>query len=60
VFDAATGTVKFKAVQIVGVADNDALIGEGIASGERIVTAGAMLLHEGQQVKLMATDQPAG
>jgi RND family efflux transporter MFP subunit len=60
VFDTATGTVKFKAVHIVGVADNDALVGDGISSGERIVTAGAMLLHEGQQVKLMAADQPAG
>jgi RND family efflux transporter MFP subunit len=59
-FDADTGTVKFKVVKIVGVADNDALVGEGIDSGERIVTAGAMLLHEGQQVKLMAADQPAG
>ncbi len=54
VFDAASSTVAFRPVKVVGFDGNEALIGAGLSGGERVVTAGASLLSAGQKVKLLA------
>lgn len=53
VFDDASSTVRFRPVRLSGFDGNSALIGEGLAPGDRVVTAGAPLLREGQKVRLM-------
>ena len=49
----APGTVEFRAIRISGMEGNSLIVEEGIAPGDRIVTAGAPLLRAGQRVKLM-------
>lgn len=46
-----TMTVAFRPVVFAGADGNDALIGDGLAPGDEVVTAGAGLLTEGQKVK---------
>ncbi len=53
VFDEAGSIVRFRPVRLAGFDGNSALIGEGLQPGERVVTAGAPLLREGQKVRLM-------
>lgn len=64
VFDEASGAVSFRPVTLIGFQRNEALIGEGLKPGERVVTAGAALLRPGQKVKLLveksADTTPAG
>ena len=58
VFDEAASIVKFRPVQLLGFDGNEALIGEGLKPGERVVTAGAALLREGQKVRLVPDPSP--
>ncbi|WP_273456054.1 efflux RND transporter periplasmic adaptor subunit [Nevskia ramosa] len=53
VFDEASSEVHFRPVRLSGFDGNSALIAEGLTPGERVVTAGAPLLREGQKVRLM-------
>lgn len=52
VYDDASSTLTLRQVQIDGVAGNDVLVADGLATGERIVTAGVALLEDGQRVRL--------
>ena len=51
VVDPATSTVAFRPIASAGVVGNDVLIGQGLAPGDVVVTAGAPLLRPGQKVK---------
>ena len=46
--------VRFQPLQIAGVEGNDLLVAAGLKPGDEVVTAGAPLLTEGQQVKRLA------
>lgn len=50
VFDAATGTVRARPVEVAGVDGNLAVIAGGLRPGEEVVSAGVHVLTEGQQV----------
>ena len=58
IFGDSTGAVSFRAVEAVGFDGNDVLLGPTVQAGERIVTAGAGYLHEGQKVRLATTPVP--
>lgn len=58
VVDEAASVVRFRPVQLVGFDGNEALIGTGLAPGERVVTAGAPLLRDAQKVRLMGDAAP--
>lgn len=51
--DAANSTVKAAAVTSAGISGSDWLISGGLAPGDVVVVAGANLLREGQQVRVM-------
>jgi len=51
--DPASMTVSRARVAVAGVTGADVVIGDGIAVGDTIVTAGAHLLRDGQKVKLI-------
>lgn len=53
VVDPKSGKVRTLAVKVGDYIDNDVMILSGLQNGMRVVTAGATLLFEGQQVKLM-------
>lgn len=53
VFDAATGTVKRRAVMIAGVRENSLIIIDGLKPGEHVASAGVSFLRDGQSVKLL-------
>lgn len=55
IFNDSAGAVSFRAVDAIGFDGNDILLGPAVQAGERIVTAGASYLHEGQQVRLAST-----
>jgi hypothetical protein len=48
--DAATSTVRFRAVKLVRVTGETAVI-SGLSSGDPVVSLGAHLLHEGARVR---------
>jgi multidrug efflux system membrane fusion protein len=50
---AADGIVHRASVTVAGVDGNDVRVAEGLAEGDMVVVAGASLLREGEQVKLM-------
>jgi len=52
VYDDDTSTLTLREVAIDGVAGNEVLVADGLAPGERIVTAGVALLREGETVRL--------
>lgn len=54
IVNAADGTVSFRPAGSLGFDGNDILLDDQVKPGERIVTAGASLLHQGQQVRLLA------
>jgi multidrug efflux system membrane fusion protein len=56
--DPATGTVASVAVRTAGLLDDAVRVVEGLAPGDRIVTAGANLLIAGQRVRVL-DDSPA-
>jgi len=51
VYDEATGTVARRPVRTGRVSGSEVLIDEGLAPGERIVTAGVSALYEGMPVR---------
>jgi RND family efflux transporter MFP subunit len=53
VIDPSTRTVQKREVEVTGYHQNAVVIASGLASGERIVTAGAHSLHQGQQVTVL-------
>ncbi len=54
VYDAATSTVKSRAIVLAGVDGNQVIVSSGLVKDDVVVTAGVHVLTEGQQVKLMA------
>ena len=52
--DPGTQTVRRTRVQIVNVAGNEIVIGEGLKAGDVVVIAGVHQLKEGQKVRLLA------
>jgi len=53
VIDAKDNTVHLRPVTVARYAQNSLVIADGLQAGERVVTAGAQTLHEGQLVELM-------
>jgi RND family efflux transporter MFP subunit len=53
VFDAASGTVGLKPVSIARFETDRVVVGEGLARGDIVVTAGVNRLRAGQKVRLM-------
>jgi membrane fusion protein, multidrug efflux system len=54
VFDAASGTVQPRPVEVAGVDGNDVVIAAGLKPGEEVVTAGVHVLSPGQKVTRFA------
>ena len=53
-YDPATQTVRRTRVQIVNVAGNEIVIGDGLKAGDIVVTAGVHQLKDGQKVRLLS------
>lgn len=53
VYDPATSTVTRRAVMMAGLRDNQLLIVDGLAPGERVASKGVTFLHDGMQVNLI-------
>jgi RND family efflux transporter MFP subunit len=51
VFDAASGTVNPRPIQVVGLSDNEVLVQQGLKPGEEVVVAGVHVLTPGQKVQ---------
>lgn len=58
--EGATPKVTWRAVQIAALGDEAASVIGKLEAGDRVVALGAHLLHEGEQVRLMASDGGAG
>lgn len=58
VFDPKSSTVQSAPVTIAGPNGNDALVSNGLAPGQVVVTAGAHLLQQGHKVKLLSDEPP--
>jgi len=54
IFDPSTQTVRRQRVQVVNAAGNEIVIGDGLKSGDIVVTAGVHQLKEGQKVRLLS------
>lgn len=54
VFDAASGTVQSRPVQVAGVDGNQVVIASGLKAGEEVVSAGVHVLSPGQKVTRFA------
>jgi multidrug efflux system membrane fusion protein len=54
VFDAASGTVQSRPVQVAGVDGNEVVIASGLKLGEEVVAAGVHVLSPGQKVTRFA------
>lgn len=52
-YDPETSTVLKAPVRIIGMRDNNVIITQGLKPGDIVVTAGASLLYEGTEVKLL-------
>lgn len=50
------GVVKLVPIQMAGTAGNDILVASGLASGQKVVTAGVNLLKDGQKVTILGED----
>ena len=57
VVDAGTAKVRSQAIETGAVLDDSVVVEKGLRGGETIITAGANLLREGQQVRLVGTVQ---
>jgi RND family efflux transporter MFP subunit len=53
VIDGATPRVTWRAVQLAGLSDEAASVVGSLKAGERVVTLGAHLLHEGEPVRVI-------
>jgi RND family efflux transporter MFP subunit len=56
IVDAASSTVHFRAVALIRMTSEAAVI-TGLASGERVVSLGAHLLHEGELVRIASENR---
>ncbi|MGE7992738.1 efflux RND transporter periplasmic adaptor subunit [Pseudomonas sp. NPDC089554] len=54
----ADNTVHYRPVKLLRIEDEHALVGDGVAVGERLVALGVHQLHEGQQVRVQEGQQP--
>jgi RND family efflux transporter MFP subunit len=52
--DGSTRTVRRRRVEVVNVAGNEIVIGDGLKAGDVVVTAGVHQLKEGQKVRLLS------
>jgi RND family efflux transporter MFP subunit len=52
VFNEKSSTVSFRTVKVLRLGEEDALVSNGVRSGERIVALGTHLLSDGQQVRI--------
>lgn len=52
VFDEKSSTVSFHPVQVLQLGEEEAIVSNGVKSGEQIVALGAHLLSDGQQVRI--------
>ncbi len=52
--------VKWRPIKMDRIDDETVGVREGLKAGERIVSLGAHVLHEGQEVRLLATATPQG
>ncbi len=57
VFDEATSTVKKRDITIGGVRENQLIVIDGLAIGDRVASAGASFLRDGQKVVLLTDSQ---
>lgn len=55
-----TPRVTWRAVEVAGLSGEAATVVSGLAAGDRIVVLGAHLLHEGEQVRLVADASTSG
>jgi len=53
VIDPQTSAVHKRKVEVARYNQNVVVVASGLLSGDRIVTAGAQSLHDGQKVKLL-------
>jgi RND family efflux transporter MFP subunit len=49
--------VKFRAVQIASIGQEEVVVSDGVGAGEKVVALGAHLLHEGQVVSAAKEDK---
>jgi RND family efflux transporter MFP subunit len=52
IFNDRSSTVSFHRVKVVRLEAEDAIVADGVQSGEKIIALGAHLLNEGQQVRV--------
>jgi RND family efflux transporter MFP subunit len=56
--DRAIGRVKWRSVKVNRIDDDTVSVSEGLKPGDRVVSLGAHVLHEGQEVRLAAAGKP--
>jgi RND family efflux transporter MFP subunit len=56
IVDEKASTVSFRPVQIRQLGEESAILRNGLREGDRIVALGAQLLHEGEKVRIAATE----
>jgi multidrug efflux pump subunit AcrA (membrane-fusion protein) len=57
--DDKASTVSFRPVRIRQLGEESAILRNGLREGDRIVALGAQLLHEGEKVRIAATEAAA-
>jgi RND family efflux transporter MFP subunit len=57
VIDPQTSAVHKRTIEVARYSQHSAVVASGLLSGDRIVTAGAQSLHDGQQVKLLEDER---
>ncbi len=57
VYDAATSTVKRRAVAVAGIRENSLLVVDGLSVGDRVASAGVSFLRDGMKVKLLSDEE---
>ena len=57
VFDPASSTVKRRDVTVGGISKNSIIVIDGLSEGERIASAGVSFLQDGQEVKLLESEE---
>ncbi len=58
VYNAQTGTVHRRPVEVTEVRENSVVVQSGLTSGEWVASAGVSYLREGQRVKLLENESP--
>jgi RND family efflux transporter MFP subunit len=52
IFNDKSSTVSFRRVNVLRLGDEDAVLSDGVQSGEQVVALGAHLLSDGQQIRI--------